>query len=92
MSIRAEIISQIEQIAKENDVSDLPVLSDDLALTASGLDSLMIAVLVARLQDNFGVDPFTDSAEDSYPVTLGDFIRLYESAPTQSDIPAGKDR
>jgi acyl carrier protein len=44
----------------------------------SGLDSLAIAILVARLEEALGFDPFTLSDDIYYPVTLGDFIRFYE--------------
>jgi len=81
MSIKAAVISQIQQIAEEMGTrKDLPPLTDDLPLTDSGLDSLAIAILVARLEDTLGVDPFTESSESFYPVNLGDFIRFYENA------------
>ena len=37
----------------------LAVLSDDLPLMESGLDSLCIAVLVASLDDELELDPFS---------------------------------
>ena len=46
----------------------------------SGLDSLCFGVLVARLEDRLGVDPFSASEDVSFPVTLGDFVRVYENA------------
>ena len=49
-------------------------------LLESGLDSLMLAILVARLEEKLGLDPFTDSADIYYPITLGDFIKAYETA------------
>jgi acyl carrier protein len=55
-------------------------LKDSLVLLESGLDSLMLAILVARLEEKLGRDPFTDSADIYYPVTLGDFIKVYEMA------------
>ena len=79
LSTREEIISQIEQIAKEQKKALLP-LTDDLVLSASGFDSLCIAILVARLDDKFGVDPFSTVEGQHLPVTLRDFIRLYEGA------------
>ena len=81
MSIKAEIITQMEQVAKEQD-KRLPPLSDELPLLASGLDSLCFAIMVARLEDVLGIDPFsTPGAEDApFPVTLGDFVRFYENA------------
>jgi acyl carrier protein len=79
MSIRLTIISQIEQVAEEQHQT-LPPLTDDLVLLNSGLDSLGFAILVTRLEDELGFDPFT-AAEDAYfPVTLGDFIEVYENA------------
>jgi len=81
MSIRAEVISQIQQIAEEMGVGEtLPPLTDDTALTDSGLNSLAIAILVARLEDSLGVDPFSETSENVYPVNLGDFIQFYENA------------
>jgi acyl carrier protein len=55
-------------------------LHEDLELFDSGLDSLCIAILVAQLEDEFGVDPLSSADEQSLPVTVGDFIRLYENA------------
>jgi acyl carrier protein len=87
MSIKSAIISQIRQIAEETGLTNvLPPLTDDLVLTRSGLDSLAIAILVTRLEDTLGVDPFTESNEVSYPVTLGDFIRFYENAARWSKV------
>jgi acyl carrier protein len=77
MSIKATVISQLQQVASENH-KVLPALSDDLVLLDSGLDSLAIAILVARLEESLGYDPFTDAGDAPYPVTLGDFIRFYE--------------
>jgi hypothetical protein len=57
----------------------LAPLKDDLVLADSGLDSLGFAVLVARLEDTLGVDPFTASDEAVFPLTLGDFVKVYEN-------------
>ena len=78
-SIKATVILQINQIAEE-ERKTLPPLTDDLVLLDSGLDSLAVAILVARLEETLGLDPFTESDEVSYPVTLGDFIKFYEQA------------
>ena len=78
-SIRSTIITQIEQVAEEQKVK-LPPLIDELVLLDSGLDSLGFAILVARLEDTLGFDPFTASDDVYFPVTLGDFIGVYENA------------
>ena len=78
MTIKLTIMDQIAQVAREHGKTLAP-LRDDLALLDSGLDSLGIAVLVARLEDELGVDPFTTSEDVHFPVTLGDFVRVYEN-------------
>ena len=50
MSVKAAVSAQIHQMAGEHGQS-LPPLTDDLVLLDSGLDSLAIAILVARLED-----------------------------------------
>jgi acyl carrier protein len=78
MSIRARVYSEIDRIRQGPDQKLTP-LTDDMPLLDTGLDSLGIAVLVTRLEDDLGVDPFA-SGELSPPVTLRDLIRLYETA------------
>jgi hypothetical protein len=68
----------MEGVAREHGKILAP-LKDDLVLADSGLDSLGFAVLVARLEDTLGVDPFTASDEAVFPVTLGDFVKVYEN-------------
>jgi acyl carrier protein len=75
--MKEQIISEIECVAREQGKTLMP-LSDDTVLLESGLDSLCFAILVARLEDKFGFDPFAASDEAVFPVTLGDFFRLYQ--------------
>jgi len=79
MSVRSEVIAQFHQVAEEQNKSLAP-LADDLPLLDSGLDSLCFAVIVARLEDSLGIDPFTTTEDAPFPVTLGDFVRSYEHA------------
>jgi acyl carrier protein len=78
MSLRTEITALFTQVADEQGKSLAP-LSNDLGLLDSGLDSLCFAIIVARLEDQFGIDPFTADEGTEFPVTVGDFIRLYEA-------------
>ena len=78
MDIRPAILSQFETVAKEQD-KKLATLTDDLVLLDSGLDSLCFAIIVARLEDELGFDPFSELDEITFPVTVGDFIRYYEN-------------
>ncbi len=79
MSVKQTIFSEMQQVPDEQKKRLLP-LTDDLILLDSGLDSLGFAILVARLEDALGVDPFTASDDVYFPVTLGDFVRVYEHA------------
>ena len=74
MSIKLTIIEQMEQIAREHGKILAP-LKEDLVLADCGLDSLGFAVLVARLEDRLGIDPFSAAEEAVFPVTLGDFVK-----------------
>ena len=79
MSLRSKIISQFEQVAKEQNMQ-LVALSDDLVLLDSGLDSLCFAIIVARLEDALGFDPFSIAEDVEFPATLSEFIKFYEDA------------
>ena len=81
MSIRSEVLNQFKQVAKEQS-KRLSPLADDLTLLDSGLDSLCFAIIVARLEDTLGIDPLSSAEDARFPVTLGDFVRLYENAAT----------
>jgi acyl carrier protein len=70
-------MQQMEQVAQEHGRILAP-LNDELVLANCGLDSLGFAVLVARLEDTLGVDPFTAAEDAFFPVTLGDFVKVYE--------------
>lgn len=78
MTIRATVMEVMAEVGKMHDRKLAP-LADNLPLLDSGLDSLCIAVLVALLDDRLGVDPFAQPS-GMLPVTVGDFIALYENA------------
>jgi hypothetical protein len=81
MSVRDEIAAQFKQVAGEQSRRLAP-LEDNLLLAESGLDSLCFAIVVARLEDVIGIDPFhaSPAGESSFPVTFGDFVARYEHA------------
>jgi len=79
MTTKLTIMAEMQKIADEQ-AKKLAPLSDDLVLLDSGLDSLCFAVLVARLEDKLGLDPFTAADDVAFPVTLGDFVKVYERA------------
>lgn len=59
-------VTLAEQIARTTTVVD------------TGLDSLGFAILVARLEERLGFDPFVVMAEPVYPTTFGEFVEIYE--------------
>ena len=79
MSRRATIIATFEKVAAEQNKT-LATLTDDLPLLESGLDSLCFAIIVVRLEDAIGIDPFSAAEEIEFPVTFGDFVRFYDDA------------
>jgi acyl carrier protein len=80
MSMKLRIMSAMKQIAEEQHVT-LPPLDDNLSLHETGFDSLGFAILVARLEDDLGVDPFTIAEDAAFPLTVSDFIRACENVP-----------
>jgi acyl carrier protein len=79
MTTKLTILQEMRKVADEQSKTLAP-LNDDLVLLDSGLDSLCFAVLVARLEDKLGVDPFTASDDVAFPVTLADFVQVYDRA------------
>ena len=78
MSMRSRVIAVFTEVAAEQNKSLAP-LTDQLGLLECGLDSLCFAIIVARLEDEFNIDPFAQTDLD-FPVTVGGFIRLYENS------------
>ena len=77
LSTRSVILRELQQVAVEHGRTLQP-LTDELGLLESGLDSLGLAVLVARLSDLLGTDPFGSGKSARSPVTFGEFVRMYE--------------
>src|SRR5579863_6878979 len=78
MLIRSTIVAEVERVAREQRKAIAPLV-DDLPLLDSGLDSLCFAILVARLEDEIGIDPFI-VGEAGFPTTFGELVNLYENA------------
>ena len=74
--------SQFTQVAQEQGL-ELARLTDELELIQSGLDSLSFAIIVARLENALGLDPFSTSEDALFPVTFGELVELYENAAKQ---------
>lgn len=73
-------MSIFQQVAAEQGRTLAPI-NDAVPLLQSGLDSLSFALVVARLEDTLGYDPFSSAAAVQLPVTVGEFVRFYEDFP-----------
>jgi acyl carrier protein len=80
MSARPVIEAEMRRVAGEQKKTLAP-LNDGLVLLDSGLDSLCFAIVVARLEDELGYDPFATADDVAFPVTFGDFVRFYDRVP-----------
>jgi hypothetical protein len=76
MSIGETILDQIRAVAEEQNIP-LPPLNDSTHLLETGLDSLCFAILVSRLEDITGLDPFSAAQPATFPRTIGELVRLY---------------
>ncbi|WP_294393690.1 acyl carrier protein [uncultured Sphingomonas sp.] len=77
--LRTTIIETLIDVAEGMGATLHHPLSDDMVLLESGLDSLGFAILVARLEEELGWDPFTLSDSPYYPTRLGEFVAFYEA-------------
>ena len=69
-NIFSEVIESTGQVMKSP-------LTHDSILLQTGLDSLGFAILVARLEETLGYDPFVLMNEPVYPQTFGEFLAIY---------------
>ncbi len=74
--VRETVVAELRGTL-EDDGKPVPELADDTVLLDTGLDSLGFAVLVTRLEDSLGYDPFTELEDAVYPRTLGEFVDVY---------------
>jgi acyl carrier protein len=82
MSIKSTVVDMFKEVANEQS-KPVPELNENMVLLESGLDSLCFAIIVARLEDKLGFDPFSANDNVEYPVTLGDMMRCYERPAAQ---------
>ena len=83
-TVRKKILELFKEVFESQDESqDEPQVAsfaDDQPLLETGLDSLGLAIVVTRLDEELGIDPFSESEEVIYPETVAQFIEIYERA------------
>ena len=68
----------MHEIASENGVELNSHIESGTVLLECGLDSLGFAILIARLEEELGYDPFTMMDEPVYPQTFGQLVEIYQ--------------
>jgi hypothetical protein len=76
--MKENIVRIIREVAADAGLVLVPDITDKTVLLQSGIDSLGFAVLVARLEEEFGYDPFSLMDVPIYPRTLGEFVDIYQ--------------
>ena len=77
MNSRQKILEVVEDCFKQDQIE----FSAELLMRPImeiGADSLTYAVIVARLERELSLDPFTANPDIPYPKTLEEFIQAYE--------------
>ena len=68
-----------EVYSSQNKGESAPEIKNETVLLDSGLDSLGHAILITRLEEVLGYDPFTISTEAYYPRTFGELVDFYHT-------------
>lgn len=72
--IREEYLTILREKSPEN--PEIPE-GGDFDLLSFGMDSLGMAILVVRLEEVLGYDPFVLHTEPVYPRRMGEFVAIY---------------
>ena len=83
VQMREKIKTLFDEIWRDDKECEPPALMDDTVLLDTGLDSMALAILVTRLDEELGFDPFTSGNEAVYPRTFGEFVMAYSAASSE---------
>lgn len=80
MKLEQQIKDAMAQVALIADCTLQNDINSDTVLLQSGLDSLGFAMLVAQLEEDLGIDPFSQLQLAVYPRTFAEFVSIYQQA------------
>lgn len=80
MELESTIRQALTQVAQMANCQLIDNIDNDTVLLQSGLDSLGFAMLVAQLEEDLGMDPFSEMQMAVYPRTFGEFVQIYQQA------------
>ena len=86
--LREKVLACLAEAAEVRGAAAVSALGDNSVLLESGLDSLGFAVLVVRLEETLGYDPFVLMSEPVYPRTFGEFLDIYERFQPRENLTA----
>lgn len=78
MNLRQTILETLAAVMRDHGLTPPSGFADDQPLFQTGLDSLGYAIVVARLEQTLGYDPFVLMQEPVYPRTWGELVAIYE--------------
>lgn len=81
--IRSKLNSAIASNVPDSNKKVAVQFTDTDNLSDLGLDSLGFALTIAKMEEEFGIDPFSDAEEILYPETFGEMLMLYDRALTK---------
>ncbi|MBQ1050184.1 hypothetical protein KBX50_17125 [Micromonospora sp. C51] len=70
------ILLEVVELLKEEKGEDVAVTLES-GLVESGMDSLAFAVLVTRLEQSLGCDPFLALEDEIFPRTVSELVDVY---------------
>ncbi len=80
VKLEQTIRNTLAQVAIIANCKLIAEITDDTVLLQSGLDSLGFAMLVAQLEEDLGIDPFSQMQIAVYPRTFAEFVTIYRQA------------
>nr|WP_136249831.1 phosphopantetheine-binding protein [Ningiella ruwaisensis] len=85
MDIESIIRKTLLEVAEMADCTLVDNIDEHTVLLQSGLDSLGFAMLVAQLEEDLAIDPFSEMEMAVYPRTFGEFVAVYRQSLSQRD-------
>ena len=83
MKVRETVEEAVREIMENNNLAERPVEDSSELVKDLGFKSLDVAELVAVLEIELDVDPFSDGVSLMEVRTCGDFCAVYEKAVQQ---------
>ena len=80
MELEHTIRQTLDQVAIIANCQLIDNINDNTVLLQSGLDSLGFAMLVAQLEEDLGIDPFSQMQIAVYPHTFAEFVGIYRES------------